>query len=100
MCYKCHATQDGPRSWLGKGWRHTIKTHESYVADLAARGLPLPVILSIVTMCHEGVMPDVLHVVDCTISAHVCANVFVEVMQGFGRNQEEQLKVLIEDMNS
>ena len=100
-CYVCGATLTGATHWLGQGWRGTIKTHESYTSDLQLAGVELPVLFLILTLCHEGVMPDVLHVVDQCIASHIIANVFIEIMAlgHWGSNQGEHIEGLQDDLN-
>ena len=101
MCYKCGATLVGPRMWTGEGWRATLRSHESYVDELALKELPMPVLLTILTLFHEGVLPDVMHTVDIGMASHICANVFVEIMElgVWGSNQQKQLEGLQGDLD-
>ena len=88
--------------WTGRGWRGTVTTHGSYLAGLVNEGFPTPVLFSILSLCHEGVLPDVMHCVDLCMACHICANVFVEVMEmgHWGSTQEQQLAGLVADMNA
>lgn len=78
------------------GWRATIRSHATYLHELAAKGLPLPGPFKISSLYLEGIMCDVLHAVDQGVACHVVANVFIEIMglRHWGGNQELQLKGL------
>ena len=89
MCYMCGAQQgrgsDPAMHWTSatRNWVHTVKTHEGYLADLAARGEPVPKLFTIISLRLEGVMCDVLHVLDQGVTSHLIGNVRWEVMKGF-----------------
>lgn len=84
-CWVCKASinQAGFR-WTdfgdGAGWRPTIRSHESWLAELAVAGKPVPDIFKVRGLRLEGVMIDVLHAVDQGLASHVIANIFVEIM--------------------
>ena len=101
-CYKCGATLRGLTRWTGYGWRGTEVTHGSYLAGLVNEGLLAPVLFNILSLCHEGVLPDVLHIVDQCMACHICANVFVEVMEmgHWGSNHDDQMAGLAADMKA
>jgi hypothetical protein len=64
------------------------------LAALAAEGLELPSLLRINSLVFEGVTIDVLHAVDAGVASHIIANVFVEIMHGWGANQAARTRVL------
>ena len=73
-----------------------MRTHSSYLAELAAAGKPLPGPFKVETLQHEGVMVDVLHAIDQGVASHLIANVFVEIMalRHWGTNQADQVNGL------
>ena len=84
MCWICGSLNSiehllWTRGTTGAGWRPTIRTHDSYVAELVAAGKEVPVLYKIKGLRHEGVMVDILHAVDQGGASHVAANVFIEV---------------------
>ena len=97
-CFVCSASPTiaeliFSRSGPTAGWRATIKTHASYVAELAAAGKPIPILLRSLTLRLEGIMIDPMHTIDQGIAPHLLANVFLEIMElgHWGPNQAEQL---------
>jgi hypothetical protein len=92
MCWICNASPNGALSWCLQAWRHTIRTHQSYVAEQVALGLELPILFNIHTLILEGVLIDTLHAADQGMTSHLVANVFVEVMAlgHWGNNQADR----------
>ena len=76
------------------GWRGNIRTHETYCAQCAANGVPLPNLFKIRSLCFEGVTIDVLHAVDQGLASHVVANALVELSQPWGPNQAARAAAL------
>jgi hypothetical protein len=106
MCFMCLASaMDNALSWTsaarGAGWRPTIRSHESYLAELIAAGKSLCGLFLIPGLRLEGVMVDVLHTVDLGLAAHIIANIFVEVMRlgHWGKTQEDTAKGLQADIH-
>ena len=87
-CFICGAEQNGPMncydSSVAAGWRPTIITHDSYIANLHAMGLSLPSLFKIKSLLFDGVTIDVLHAIDQGLASHVVANTFIEVSIGWG----------------
>ena len=102
MCWMCDATNDltSELLWTKRGWRRTIKSHETYLLELRAKGLPIPALFLIVTLRLEGVALDCLHVADQGISSHIIANALVEIMGlgHWGSTQHEQAQNLQADI--
>ena len=74
-------------------------SHEAYVAGLAASGLLLPKLFLITALRLEGVMLDVLHVLDQGLTTHLIGNVWWEIMSVMeGPNEAERLKKLVADI--
>ena len=107
-CWMCQAGMVGPSQWTAWGvdaaWRPTRKTHESWLADLAADGKPVPAPFRHITGLRlECVCPDIMHVADLGVSAHVLGNVFWEVItsHAFGEmDQRGQIEALHADMKA
>ena len=103
-CWLCKATPNGPLAWTNGDetatWRAEAKTHESFLADLAANGKEPHPIFQIQTMTIRGVMPDILHTMDQGITPHVIANVFIEVMQPKDRNVKRRIAWLQNDLDN
>ena len=83
MCWCCNASANGPLAFADCGpdaaWRATRHTHESYLALLAAKGLPVPVLFQkAIGMRLEMVAIDTLHTVDQGLALHVGGNVLME----------------------
>ena len=78
-----------------------MRSHNSYMAELIAAGVPVSPIWKIACLRHGGVAIDTLHAIDQGLSCHIVANVFVDVMdQGaFGDVRAEQLTNLKADLN-
>lgn len=107
MCFACGAEQgldsNPDLSWTGasRGWERTIKTHESWVAELLARGKVPPIVFSIIGLRLEGVMIDVLHALDQGVTSHIIGNIWFEVMGAkFGGSLAEQVKALQADIKA
>jgi hypothetical protein len=105
MCFVCKASAspDLPLSrylWTDAsphaGWRSTIRSHESYLAELAARDEVPSLVWGIKGLRLEGVMLDVLHTIDQGVATHLVANIFVELCAAghFGPNQAAQAVAL------
>jgi len=101
MCWMCNASPDGPLCWARNDpaapWRGTLHSHESYLAWLAAQGLPVPCIFLIRTLRLEGVLADVMHTMCLGVTAHVCGNIMHEVMEanpGWGATQADRVRSL------
>ena len=104
-CFICWASPNVPDlAWSNArdtaGWRPTVRTHESYVAELLASGRTLPTLFRIITLRIEGIMIDVLHCVDQGVAMHLIANVFIEVMAlgHWGPTQQLRAAGLDKDM--
>ena len=71
-----------------------------YQEHLRALGVEPPNVFKIRTLRLEGVMIDVLHCLDQGVSAHLIANVFVEVMalRHWGTNPAAQVAGLEANM--
>ena len=84
----------------GAGWRATIRSHESWLAELAAAQKSVPDVFKIKGMRLEGIMIDTLHAVDRGLASQVMANVFVEIMAlgHWSSNQKARAAGLQEDM--
>ena len=99
MCWQCYAQQgDGVAanmSWTSTadgGWRDRLRTHEEWVAELTAAGLPLPAIMQIVSLRLEGIMADVLHAVDQGVAFHLIGNAWWELEDTFGAPRDTQAR--------
>jgi len=79
-------------------WRPTLRTHESWLAEILAAGKTPCAIFKIVGLRLEMIMIDTLHAVDQGLSVHLIANIFVEVMPNFGSNQKQQAANLQKDL--
>lgn len=107
MCWLCRASSlDGPLKFVrcgdDAGWRPTRRTHESYLAELLAKGIPIPILFALcVGLRLECIMIDILHTVDLGVAAHVIGNVFWELVcahaWGFP-TQEKNVEALMEEM--
>lgn len=80
MCWLCKASSGGPLAFTNftadAPWRATKRTHESYLAELAADGRPVPTLFARVQGLRlESVMIDVLHTCDQGVASHVIGNV-------------------------
>ena len=62
------------------GWRPTRRTHESYVAELIAKGKMLPILFAILGFRLELIMVDVLHCVDLGVACHILGNGFLNAL--------------------
>ena len=96
MCWLCFASGLGDELGFtlcgpGAGWRSTMRSHESYIAELEAAGKQLPVLLArIIGMWLECVMIDVLHTLDLGVAAHVIGNVFLELVRAHAHKRPAQ----------
>ena len=109
MCWMCKASSTIRHlRWTAcgadAGWRATRQTHESYVAELRAAGRRLPVMLGeIVGLRLEGIMIDVLHVVDQGVASRIIANMYWELVTKKtwgGSTQDENVARLMESMQT
>eukprot|EP00959_Pyramimonas_sp_CCMP1952_P475406 9504166-Pyramimonas_sp.AAC.1 len=104
MCWMCSATNslDSDLCWTKRGWRRTMKSHESYLESLRESGSPLPALFRITSLRLEGVALDCLHVLDQGIASHIIANALVEVMGlgHWGGNQQLQAQGLEKSIKS
>ena len=104
MCFACGAEQgdgaDPDLVWTGsaRGWTRTIKTHESWLEELAALGRVAPVLFSVRGLRLEGVMIDVLHALDQGCTSHLIGNVWFEIMAKWGGSLENQVAALQADI--
>jgi hypothetical protein len=75
-------------------WRTTIRTHESWLAEMSAAGKQVANLFKISGLRLEGVMIDTLHAIDQGIAVHAIANIFVEVMalNPWGSNKKTMLQ--------
>ena len=86
MCWLCKAAGQGDLAFGNCGsdapWRGTMQTHESWTADLEAKGKQLPALMHRVAGLRlESVMVDILHTVDLGIAAHIIGNIFWACVQ-------------------
>ena len=84
-------------------WRKTIRTHESWLRELAAAGEEPSTLFRLLTGFRlECIMVDTLHACDQGMSPHVLGNVFVEVMslKHWGNNQKLQVEGLQAEMKA
>ena len=108
MCWMCKAAIKIPEyvytnATATAGWRTTMRSHESYSAELLANDVPLPGLFAhVVGLRLEHVAIDVLHTVDLGVASHVIANTMVEVMKlgQWGRTYGEQVTGLSADLKS
>ena len=108
MCWMCAASTTIPElrytdASAAARWRATIRTHESYLAELRAVAKPIPTLLDkVIGFRLEHVMVDVLHIVDLGVAAHIIGNSCLEIMQlgQWGSAQSEQLEALSSDIAS
>ncbi len=84
MCWMCGATggDDAMRYTSAAPdapWRASRKSHEAYVAEVAAIGNMLPMLLRVVRGFRtDCVKIDVLHCVDLGVASHILGNIFWE----------------------
>ena len=83
MCWMCGASAAGPMTFADCSpaalWRATKRSHESYVAELDAKGKELPALFRhTIGLRLETIMVDVLHTCDLGFGAHLIGNVFNE----------------------
>jgi hypothetical protein len=96
MCWICGASPDGALGFCHvhrhAGWRATYKTHESYIADCAAKGVEPCALMQIYLLRLEGFLPDAMHGLDEGFTAEVAGNVMYEVMEspGYETNQAKR----------
>lgn len=105
MCWICKASNKIPEliftdCRLCAGWRRTMRTHESYVADVSE----LPVLFLKATGFRlECVMIDILHCVDLGVASHIIGNIFWELIlaRTWGKpNAEENTAMLYKEMQA
>ena len=106
MCWLCQASADGPLKFTdcstGAAWRGTRRSHDSFLAEKAAKGEPVPVLLTHVKGLRlDCIMIDVMHTVDQGVASHIIGNIFFECISmrvWGGPNQEVNLKHLMTAM--
>ena len=91
--------------WTSTGpaapWRSTLKTHDSWLADLAAQNIAPSGLFDVQGLRLEMLMIDTLHCVDAGgVAAHVIGNCFAEIAPNFGCNHKEQAAGLNADLKS
>ena len=85
---------------LGAGWRTTVRTHSSYLLDLARKGAHLPSLFAILSLRFEGIMIDTMHCCDLGVCSHLVANVLVELLDQFaGSTVDARVEALEEHLN-
>ena len=102
----CDASANGPLAFANCAWdapwRATQRTHESYVAKLAADGLPLPTLFQeVVGLRLESIMIDVLHACDQGFASHLVGNVLdlcLEAKVWSPGNRDENLSGLNKEL--
>ena len=106
MCTHCKASND-PASGLlwtdgsdWAGWRPTMRDHATFLDDMRAQGRVISGLWKITTLTVHGVCLDVLHALDLGVSSHLCADIFVEIMDTgvWGNNQEKKAEGLEKEM--
>ena len=103
MCWVCRASSAIPAlAWTARDgeWRDTYRTHESYLAELAAAGREPCELFLIRTLRLEGVMIDVLHTVDLGVTAHLLGNTCYEIMMSWDVTQGTAVTRLNERLRS
>ena len=107
MCWICNASNSveallWTMTRLGAGWRDTVRTHESYLAELAAAGKVVPALFKILSLRLEGIMCDILHAVDQGLASHLIANVLVEILglNVWGTTQKANVAGLDKDLQA
>ena len=105
MCWICNASVNHDRLWTDAkdtaGWRPTIRSHESYTAQLASLGKQLPALFRYVTGFRlEYIMIDVLHCVDLGVASHVAGSIMEECSASMGPNKAERCKALHADLKA
>ena len=83
MCWLCDASAAGHMSFCncapGAPWRATRRTHELYLADIAAKGKEVPSLFTRVRGLRlEHIMINVLHTCDQGFASHVIGNIMAE----------------------
>lgn len=94
MCWLCSASNSNLSClWTSDAWKHTLKSHEDYIADLMRAGSRIPILFLILSLRIEGIMVDTLHAVELGIASHILANAIYEVMRlgHWGSNLPDQL---------
>ena len=107
MCWLCKASPThGPLVWTNglptAGWRGTLRSHEQWLAELAASRKRIPAVFKIKTLRLEGVMCDVLRDLDQGVSSHTVGNVMVTAMNKghWGSTQAERAAGLEQHLKS
>ena len=81
MCWICQASANGPLSFSNFAddapWRSTVRTHESYIAELRAAGKNIPALFEAAAGVRlECVSIDILHCVDQGLALYIMGNIF------------------------
>ena len=106
MCTYCDASNSTEGLfWTdvtdGCGWRPTKRDHEAFMDAMRAQGRAISSLWKILTLKVDGVIIDVLHALDLGVSCHVCADIFVEVMDLglWGGNQDQKAAGLEKELD-
>ena len=107
MCWMCGASSVHPHLlWCdhreNAGWRHTRRTHETYMHHLTTSGRVVPALFAVacgvIGLRLECCMINVLHAVDQGVSAHIIGNVLwiAAVIRGVygGTNMKDKVSNL------
>ena len=96
MCWLCHASPNLLELLWANGlanakWRTTLRSHEQWLAELAAAGKPIPALFRILTLRLACVMCAVLHALDLGVTNHIIGNTMKAVMEKghWGRTQDD-----------
>ena len=108
MCWLCRASAAGDLGFgdcsVGAGWRDTRRTHESFLAERAASGEPVPTLLALCKGLRlDCLMIDVLHTLDQGVASHIIGNIFFLCVSEHafgGTTQQANLDVLAEEMKA
>ena len=74
---------------------------DSYLAELAAKGAPIPALFKyVVGFQIQHVMIDVLHAIDQGVAAHIVGTIMFECMQGLGVNEQQRIRALSRELNT
>lgn len=97
FCFLCNASHTHRGLlWTDRngGWRETMRSHGSWLAELGARGVVPSNIWKIGGLRLEGVMIDVLHTVDQGFASHAFGNIAWECIMQRGLAIPEAVKSL------
>ena len=102
MCWICKAGLNHNRytdASDSAGWRPTIRTMDSYLAELAAKGAPIPPLFKyVVGFQIQHVMIDVLHAIDRGVAAHSVGTIIVKCVQCFCGNDQKRIRVSSQEL--